>query len=178
MSTYSQIESWIPQTALAAGGTNRPDAEGFWRLPYGRITLSLGVPEQSDSFILYAPLMSVTGASHAALASFYQYLLQLQLQGSLPAGMAFGMDMGDTLVGIVGQYAVSGMDLHSFDRLLRDAASAADALSEQLQSRFAEMLDDDIPAVPSEKLPQSRSTEAPLSDEELLRARMMQSMSF
>ena len=81
MNTYSLIENWLSQTALAADGTNSPDADGLWRLPYGRITLSLGVPEQADSFILYAPLMSVAGASPATRADFYQYLLHLQLQG-------------------------------------------------------------------------------------------------
>ena len=174
MNAYSQIEDWITQTALAVDSMNSPDADGFWRLPYGRVTLSLGVSEQSDSFILYAPLMSVAGAGSDTLSEFYQYLLHLQLRGALPSGMAFGMDLDDTLVGVVGQYPMADLDLPSFDSILRNAASAADALCEQLQSRFTAMLDADAPAEgPAEPLAAPQ-----LSDEELLRARMMQSMHF
>ena len=178
MNTYSLIENWLSQTPLSENGANSPDADGLWRLPYGGITLSLGVPEEADSFILYVPLMSVTGADESARATFYQHLLHLQLKGALPMGMAFGMDLDDTLVGLVGQYAVAGMDMHSFDKLLREVAASADGLCEQLQSRFDELLDDGIPAESLEELPQSRSAEAPLSDEELLRVRMMQGIHF
>ena len=136
MNTYSLIENWLSQEALAENVANSPDADGLWRLPYGRITLSLGVPEQADSFILYVPLMSVTGADETARAAFYQYLLHLQLKGTLPMGMTFGMDLDDTLVGMVGQFAVAGMDMRSFDNLLSEVASSADALYEQLQSGY------------------------------------------
>lgn len=122
--------------------------------------------------------MSVTGADDSARAAFYQHLLHLQLKGALPMGMAFGMDLDDTLVGMVGQYAVAGMDMPSFDKLLREVAASADGLCEQLQSRFEELLDDGIPAEGLEDLPQSRSAEAQLSDEELLRVRMMQGIHF
>ena len=175
MSAYSQIESWISQTTLASDGMNK-DADGFWRLPYGRITLSLGVPEQADSFLLYTPLMSVTGAGDATLAAFYQYLLHLQLQGALPAGMAFGMELEDTLVGMVGQYELKGMDLPAFDTLLRNVASAADGLCAQLQNHFISLMDADAPATMQEKSPQSPSARVQLSDEELLLANMMQSI--
>lgn len=177
MNTYSLIENWLSQTALAADGTNSPDADGLWRLPYGRITLSLGVPEEADSFILYVPLLSVTGADDTARAAFYQNLLHLQLKGALPMGMAFGMDLDDTLVGMVGQYAVAGMDMRSFDRLLSDTASAADALCGQLQTHFEELLHNDTPAERQEEsLPSPAVSQ--LSDEELLRIRMMQGMHF
>ena len=175
MNTYSLIENWLSQTALAENVANSPDADGLWRLPYGRITLSLGVPEQADSFILYVPLMSVTGADETARAAFYQYLLHLQLKGTLPMGMTFGMDLDDTLVGMVGQFAVAGMDMRSFDNLLSEVASSADALYEQLQSHFEDLLHSDAPAERQEEsLPSPAVSQ--LSNEELLRIRMMQSI--
>ena len=180
MSAHSTIESWISQTAFAVGGVNGPDADGFWKLPYGRITLSLGVM-QNDCFLLYAPLMSVAGAGDATLAAFYPYLLQLQLQGALPIGMTFAMEEGDTLVGMAGHYPLKKIDFPNFDKLLGKVASAADELCGLLQSRFCELLDGEAPATTPEQGPQSAPTPAmnasQLSDEELL-ARMMQGVLF
>lgn len=179
MSAYSQIESWLSQTALAAVGA--PDADGFWHLPYGRVTLSLGASQQTDSFLLYVPLMSVAGADESTLAAFYQYLLQLQLQGALPIGMTFGMEEGDTLVGMAGHYPLKKIDFSSFDKLLNKVASAADELCGLLQSRFCELLDGEAPAAPLKRSPQNAPSPdlnaSQLSDEELL-ARMMQSVLF
>ena len=179
MSAYSQIESWITQTTLVPAGA--PDADGFWQLPYGRVTLSLGASQQTDSFLLYVPLMSVAGAGESTLAVFYQYLLRLQLQGALPIGMTFGMEEDDTLVGMAGHYPLKKIDFPNFDKLLNKVASAADELCGLLQSRFCELLDGEAPEAPREQAPQSAPTPAmnafQLSDEELL-ARMMQSVFF
>ena len=69
MNTRTLIENWLSQSSLAAGGLRALDADGFWAVPYGSITLTLAVPEEEAFFVLYAPLMSVSGGGAQVLSA-------------------------------------------------------------------------------------------------------------
>lgn len=81
MNTRTLIENWLSQSSLAAGGLRALDADGFWAVPYGSITLTLAVPEEEAFFVLYAPLMSVSGGGAQVLARFYRHLAHLAAGG-------------------------------------------------------------------------------------------------
>ncbi len=179
MSTRTLIENWLSQSSLVAGGLRALDADGFWAVPYGSITLTLAVPEEEAFFVLYAPLMSVSGGSAQVLARFYRRLLIWQLEGNLPTGMAFGMDYDGTLVSVVGQYRVQGLDAVSFDALLRDASVGAEELRPRLEALFVEFLTEEKSSG-LESQPQAEAVreDSSLSDRDLLHTRLLQGMRY
>ena len=175
MSARTLIENWLSQTSLAAGGVRTLDADGFWTVPYGRITLTLAVPDGEPFFVLYAPLMSVSGGSEQTLSRFYRRLLVWQLQGDLPTGMAFGMDYDGSLVSVVGQYRTQGLDAASFDALLRETAAGAEALRSRLETLFVELATQEKTSGPESRMPAGTGQEdSSFSDHELLQARLLQ----
>lgn len=178
MNARTLVETWLSKAALPADLPRTLDPDGFWSMPYGRTTLTLAVPENQSFFVLYAPLMSVADGTAERLAAFYHELLTLQLRGELPVGMAFGMDVEDPLVSIVGQYPLSGLNPTAFDRLMHEAAAASEALRDKLENLFADLSPDN--AVESGDAPERRRPSAALdlSDQELLRTQMAQALRF
>lgn len=177
LSTHTLIESWLSQTSFAASGIQSLDDKGFWTLSYGGVALTLAVSEDDSFFVLYAPLMSVSGGNEQTLSSFYHQLLIWQLRGDLPAGMAFGMDYDGSVVCVAGQYRTRGLDATSFDTLLREAAAAAESMRSRLESLFEELLAKESSG--EEKMPAEPKAEASqLSDQELLYARLMQNQRY
>lgn len=167
--------------AFGGGPARRPprtlDPDGFWSMPYGRTTLTLAVPENRTFLLLYAPLMSVAEGTTERLAAFYRELLTLQLRGELPVGMAFGMDVEDPLVSLVGQYPLSGLNPAAFDRLIHEVAAASEDLRDRLENLFAGLPPDN--AGESGDAPQRGLSAAhDLSDQELLRTQMAQTLRF
>lgn len=177
LSIHTLIENWLSQTSLSAGGVQSLDDKGFWAVSYGSIALTLAVPENDPFFVLYAPLMSVSGGNEQTLSRFYRRLLIWQLQGDLPAGMAFGMDYDGTLVSVVGQYRTQGLDATSFDTLLREAAAAAESMRSRLESLFEELVAEETTRE-GESRTEPEPVESHLSDHELLYARLMQSQRY
>ncbi len=57
--------------------------DGFCSMPYGDITLTFAVPEEEAFFVLYTPLMPVSGVNEKILSRFFQQLLAFQLRGDL-----------------------------------------------------------------------------------------------
>lgn len=175
MNTRTLIENWLSQSSLAAGGLSALDADGFWAVPYGSITLTLAVPEEEAFFVLYAPLMSVSGGGAQVLARFYRHLLIWQLEGDLPTGMAFGMDYDGTLVSVVGQYRTQGLDATGFDALLREATAGAEELRPRLEALFVELLAEEKSSGPESQAQAGAVLEdSSLSDHDLLHARLLQ----
>ena len=177
MNTRTLVETWLSEAALPADLPRTLDPNGFWSMPYGRTTLMLAVPEERPFLLLYAPLMSVAGGTVERLAAFYHELLTLQLRGELPAGMAFGMDVEDPLVSIVGQYPLSGLTPAAFDLLIQEVAAASEDLRDRLESLVAGL----SPGEPAESgdLPERGLSAAhDLSDQELLRTQMTQTLRF
>ncbi len=179
MSTRTLIENWLSQSSLAAGGLCTLDADGFLAVPYGSITLTLAVPEGEAFLVLYAPLMSVSGGSEQVLARFYRQLLIWQLEGDLPAGMAFGMDYDGILVSMVGQYRTQGLDAAGFDALLREAAAGADELRPRLEALLVELMAEEKSSGSESRTQTGTAQEnSSLSDHELLHARLMQGIRY
>ena len=181
MSVHTLIENWLSQTVLAAGGLHTLDEHGFWAVSYGSITLTLAVPEKEPFFILYVPLMSVSGGSEQTLSRFYRRLLVWQLEGVLPTGMAFGMDYDGPLVSVVGQYRTQGLDATSFDALLREAATGAEDLRARLETLFAELVTGEkteTSGPASQTQAGSVQKDAALSDQDLLKAYLLQNRSY
>ncbi len=180
MSVHSLVETWLSQGSLAAGGSRSLDENGFWSVSYGSITLTLAVPEGEPFFVLYAPLMSVSGAGEQVLARFYRQLLIWQLEGNLPPGMAFGMDYDGTPVSVVGRYHTRGLDAAAFDTLLRETAAGAEELRSRLEDLFTDLAEEDTeaptPDIPTGTTPDAQADtirrESALSDNDLLRARL------
>ena len=174
MSTRTLIENWLSQSSLAAGGLCTLDADGFLAVPYGSITLTLAVPEGEAFLVLYAPLMSVSGGSEQVLARFFW-----QLEGDLPAGMAFGMDYDGILVSMVGQYRTQGLDAAGFDALLREAAAGADEQRPRLEALLVELMAEEKSSGSESRTQTGTAQEnSSLSDHELLHARLMQGIRY
>jgi len=180
MSTRTIIERWLASAGFPADLPRTLDKDGFWSMPYGNITLGLGVPEERPTFVLYAPLMTTAGAQADQLADFYHQLLVLQLEGELPPGICFGMDRDDSLVHLVGSFSTDGMDAVIFERLVQSAAAVADDMQGRLRELFGEILASKVSGSSSglEKTYAGTGAEPVLDDKALIHSQMMRSLRF
>lgn len=180
MGVHSLIETWLAEASLPSNLTRVLDEDGFFFMPYGSVSLTLAVPEQEPYFVLYVPLMSVSGLTPRGLSEFYHHLLVLQLRGDLPLGMSFGMELDGSLLCMAGSYRVKGLDASSFDMLIREVVSAAEPLRESLERLYMDFAKADDAGERSDtgSAPAPAAPIRELSDADLLNAQLTQALRF
>ena len=144
MSVRAQIESWLAMADLPQSLPRKLDAEGFWSVSMGPLTLTLGIPthlEQAErpQFFLYMPLLSLEGFTSSVRERFCRRLLEIQLRGGLPVGMAFGMDSEGDLLVLAGRYPVRVMEAALFSHI-EQALVGSPCLISAITKRFQQRL--------------------------------------
>ena len=181
MSVRAQIESWLAMADLPQSLPRKLDAEGFWSVSMGPLTLTLGIPthlEQAErpQFFLYMPLLSLEGFTSSVRERFCRRLLEIQLRGGLPVGMAFGMDSEGDLLVLAGRYPVRVMEAALFSETIRLALSSGRELRDQLEACLTALAEEGGASASSGGMAPSAAAPASLSDQDILRMQAFQNI--
>jgi len=181
MGVRAQIESWLAMADLPQSLPRKLDAEGFWSVSMGTLTLTLGIPthlEQAErpQFFLYMPLLSLEGFTSSVRERFCRRLLEIQLRGGLPVGMAFGMDSDGDILVLAGRYPVRVMEATLFSETIRLVLSSGRELREQLEASLTALAEKSSASAPTEGAIPSASLPSFLSDQDILRMQAFQNI--
>ena len=188
MDYQTVVEGWLAEASLPGRLPRRFGPNGQWTVNVGGTTMTMAVDSARETLYFCATLFKLEGDEPAA---FLRRLLVLQSEPVFPAGFALTLETESNTLLLFGRFALGTLNAASFNTLLTDTFARVETLTDKIREARRTLAALEAAAAGVEgKTNDPAPTPSPdrrpadpaeidydeLSDEELLRLQIMQSM--